>query len=206
MLKKFSKIIIFIVILIILWAVILAMNIVKCINYEPPLSFFSIGGLHDNSGGTSEFIGYSIRYYPCYRDQERKMYHTELTAFNTKLFETPPIQTNRKLENAKIEVQKDSITENNITIVITDTNEFSYGWYGDYEIEDYDTWRRIKIDNNFMIDEILPRDENNQITIDLDISEIYDQLPSGTYRIVKEVYDKSHSFMYIRSNEFEIVK
>ncbi len=202
MLKIFIKIIIFII----LWAVVLIMNVVKCINYEPPLSFFAIGGLHDNWGGTSEFIGYSIKYYPSYVDQERKMYHTELTAFDTKLYESPPIETNRKLENAKIEILKDSITENNIAIVITDTNEFSYGWYGTYEIEDSDTWRRIKLQKEFRPDDILPRNENNQITIALDISEIYDQLPSGTYRIVKEVYDKSHSYMDIRSNEFEIVK
>lgn len=206
MLKKIiKKIIIFIVIMIIMWVIVLGINIARCINFKEPITFFAIDGLVDETGGEYIYPGYSIEVHTNYMGPvyEIKMKFLNITVFEKKAEE---IQTNRKLENAKIEVLKDSITEDNITIVITDTNKYSYDWYGEYEIENYETWKRTKIEKKLKDYEISARDGNNQITISFDLSKVYEQLSPGTYRIVKEVFDKSHGFMDIDSNEFEIIK
>ena len=44
--------------------------------------------------------------------------------------------------------------------------------------------------------------EDNQLTLKLDIEQYYGKLSNGTYRIVKPVYD--NGYMDIYSNEFEI--
>ncbi len=53
-----------------------------------------------------------------------------------------------------------------------------------------------------MIDIAYEVNEDNQLTLKLDIEQYYGKLSNGTYRIVKPVYD--NGYMDIYSNEFEI--
>lgn len=203
MLKKIiKKIIIFIVIMIILWAIILAINVVRCLNYKNPiLCFYSI---EDEVSKTYKFIGYTI-----YNDKYgEKIIKTSLSFFNIKLIETDSLSLNRNPENTKIEIIESTITKTGVTIVVTDNNKFSYGWSCDYKIEQKidNNWKEMKFEEALMVDIDNIRDENNQITIEIDWTKQYDQLSTGTYRIVKEVYDDVYGYVNIYSNEFNIYK
>lgn len=206
--KLMKKLIILATVLILLWIVVLAINIFRCLNYKKPIKLFSTYDLIDEVSENCNYIGYTI-HISTYCN---KIVKTELTILDIKLVETDLIKPNRKPENAQLEVLKDSINENSITIVITDNNEFPYGWSSSrYEIErkvddNYSNWRKVKFEDEIFIVDVDKRDENNQVTLEIDWSKQYKELSTGTYRIVKEVFDESHGYVDIYSNEFEIVK
>ncbi len=209
MLKNFIKrIIIFFIIIVLIWLITFTINFIRCINYKKPIPILSIGGgLHDTYDDEYNYIGYTIKTHSYYG----KIMKAELTLLNNKLVETDLIKPNRKSENAKLEVLKNSISPDSITICITDSNEFTYNWLWEYDIEkkSNDNWRKIKFEEDYFafIHDIEDKfDENNQVIIEIDWSKQYEQLSTGTYRIVKEVFDESHGYVDIYSNEFEIVK
>lgn len=207
--KVIKRVIIIATVLILLWIVVLAINIFRCLNYKKPIPIFSIGGgLHDTYNDEYKYIGYTIKTHSYYG----KVVKTELNIFDIKLVETDLIKPNRKPENAKLEVLEDSLNKNSITVVITDNNEFPYGWTSSqYEIEkkaddNYNNWRKVKFENEIFVVDTDARNEKNQITLEIDWSKQYEELSTGTYRIVKEVFDESHGYVDIYSNEFEILK
>lgn len=136
-------------------------------------------------------------------------YTQKSTIDNTNIdsnIEVSDLQFNRSPENVEIEVLKDSISRKSATIVVTDTNEDSYGWGEDYKIEQKNDndWKEIKPNKNVIVKSIAyNRDRNNQITFKINWENNYGELEDGIYRIVKTVYD-NNNYIKLYSNEFEI--
>lgn len=117
------------------------------------------------------------------------------------------LKYNRNKENVTIEVLQNTITKEKVEILITDNNEYHYGWGVEFRVQEKvnGEWEEL---NYVSSDQIwnslayLPN-ENNQITQKLDIEKYYGKLFNGVYRIVKPVYDND-DYIDIYSNEFEI--
>lgn len=210
MLKKIiKKTIIFIVIMLIVWAIVLSINIARCLNYKEPITFLAIDGLVDETGGEYVYPGYSFEVHTYYMGE---VWQTKMKFLNMTVFETPSLYTSQKIskypENVKIEIIKSSINKNGMKITITDNNENPYMWNNYYIMErkNDNNWEKLEPKKEITNDINYNIDENNQITIEINWTPYYGTLEDGTYRIVKEVYDKSHGYINIHSNEFEIVK
>ena len=112
----------------------------------------------------------------------------------------------RSIENVKVEVLEDTISQNGATVVITDNNDISFSWNKEiYKIEEKkeESWREVTPNRNgFDCTVGYGRDENNQFRFELNWEEIYGSLKNGTYRIVEIPSDDSKAVVY--SNEFEI--
>ncbi len=110
----------------------------------------------------------------------------------------------RNMDNVKIEITQASST--GATIIITDNNKVPYIWKEDYKIEqkENDKWEEVKATSDITFsDEVYERDNNNQIKQEINWSNTYGTLQTGTYRIVKYVYTVN-SDMYFESTEFTI--
>ena len=94
-----------------------------------------------------------------------------------------------KTENVKITVKEDSINKTSATIVIEDKNENPVSWGMNFAIQkagDNDKWVDIITKERISWIEIAMQPNDNGITeMQLDWSELYGELSSGTYRIVK---------------------
>ena len=94
-----------------------------------------------------------------------------------------------KTENVKITVKEDSINQTSATIVIEDKNENPVSWGMNFAIQkagDNDKWVDIITKERITWIEIAMQPNDNGITeMQLDWSELYGELSSGTYRIVK---------------------
>lgn len=116
------------------------------------------------------------------------------------------LEFNRNIENVTIEVLKDTITNKSLEILITDNNEDKYGWGVEFRVQEKinGEWEDLKYvsDDLSWIEIAYELNKNNQLTQKLDIEKYYGELPNGTYRIVKQVYDNEYIDIY--SNEFEI--
>ena len=67
----------------------------------------------------------------------------------------------------------------------------------------YCTCKELKAITEMIFDEIAYLlDDNNQYTQKIDWTVFYGELEKGTYRIVKDSYDKGYIYFY--SNEFNI--
>ena len=116
------------------------------------------------------------------------------------------IEYDRDVKNVTIQVLKDTITKEALEILITDNNEDYYGWGVDFKIQKKinNEWKDLKyVSDDLVWNSIayLPN-EDNQIKQKIDIEEYYGKLKSGTYRVVKSVYDKGYIDIY--SDEFEM--
>ena len=118
---------------------------------------------------------------------------------------TEEITFNRDKEKVTIEVLSDSVSQNGLTIVITDKNEHPYGWGKSYKIQQKsgDEWKDLIPITEMYFEEIAyVLDENGQYKQNIDWSKFYGELEKGIYRVVKDTYDKGYVYFY--SNEFEI--
>ena len=115
------------------------------------------------------------------------------------------LESNRKPENVKIEILKDTITNISVEILITDNNEPDYGWGKSYRIQRRQNgiWEDVKPIKELAFEEIAYNlDENNQLKQKINWTKFYGELEKGIYRIVKPVYDNEYIDLY--SDEFEI--
>ena len=115
------------------------------------------------------------------------------------------ITFNRDKENVKIEVLMDTVTRNGATVIITDKNENPYGWGKSYKLQQKiaDEWYNMAPHTEMIFEEIgYILNSNGQYTENIDWTRFYGELGNGTFRIVKDTYDKGYINFY--SNEFEI--
>lgn len=137
--------------------------------------------------------------------------------FNSQEINNNPTNTNlqkkeynQNPENVEVEILEETITPNGITIVITDNNEDSYTWGENYKIEhrQEEQWIELKPNERIIFNAIAyNKDQNNQITFNINWNSYYGELENGIYRIVKPVYDiNNDEYINIYSNEFEIEK
>ena len=134
-------------------------------------------------------------------EEERKAYENTFEE-NLKSNE----EFSRSPENVTIEVDDTTITPESVSIIITDNNEEQYGWGVEFRVQQKvnEEWEDLQYvsDDLSWIDIAYEVNEDNQLTLKLDIEQYYGKLSNGTYRIVKPVYD--NGYMDIYSNEFEI--
>lgn len=201
----FKKILSLLIIIILIWGIVFFINVFRCINYKSPIKLLCIDGIEDEYTGTYKYIGYRIDIIK----RAGKITKTTITIFNNKLFERDSLdkstETNRTLENVKIEIIKSSITKNGATIIITDNNEISYIWNNSYRIEQKTNtnWKELELKKDIINEIDYNIDESNQIVLEIDWSQYYGQLSNGTYRIVKNIFDEN-KYIDIYSEEFEI--
>lgn len=109
-------------------------------------------------------------------------------------------------ENVTIEVLKDTISNKTAEILITDNNKEQYGWGVEFRVQQKvnGEWKELDYisDDLSWIEIAYELDENNQVKMKVNFEKYYGTLESGTYRIVKPVYDNRYIDLY--SNEFEI--
>lgn len=138
-----------------------------------------------------------------YNDFDEEMKEYEIKFEETLLSDE---KNNRSPENVIIEVDNTTITPESVSIIITDNNKEHYGWGVEFRIQQKvnDEWEDFKYLSNDLawIDIAYQLNEDNQLTLKLDIEKYYGKLSNGIYRIVKPVYDNGYIDIY--SNEFEI--
>ena len=112
---------------------------------------------------------------------------------------------NRDKEKVTVEVLMDTVTSNGATIVVTDKNEDSYGWGKSYKVQQKANgeWLDLTPIAEMSFEDLAyGLDKNGQFKQNVDWTRYYGKLEKGTYRIVKDTYDKGYIYFY--SNEFEI--
>ena len=173
-----------------------------------------------SDGGTIEYfgIGYKVidfhtlagyddikigSWFMDYNDFEEEMKEYEMK-FEEELSSNE--NNNRKPENVTIQVDKNTISPESVSIIITDNNVEQYGWGVEFRVQEKinDEWKDLDYisDDLSWIDIAYELNADNQLTQKLDIEQYYGKLPNGIYRIVKPVYDNKYVDIY--SNEFEI--
>lgn len=118
---------------------------------------------------------------------------------------TEEITFNRDKEKVTIEVLMDTVTRNGATVIIIDKNENPYGWGKSYKLQQKiaDEWYNMAPHTEMIFEEIgYILNSNGQYTENIDWTRFYGELGNGTFRIVKDTYDKGYITFY--SNEFEI--
>ena len=113
---------------------------------------------------------------------------------------------NRNTNNVTIEVDNTTISPESVTIIITDNNTEHFAWGIEFRVQKKvnEQWEDLEYvsDDLPWIDIAYGVNEDNQLTLKLDIEKYYGKLSNGIYRIVKPVYDNGYIDIY--SNEFEI--
>lgn len=111
------------------------------------------------------------------------------------------------VENIHVEVLSNTVTNSSATINITDINAHQSVWYENYiiQVKDNNNWKEAtkvsESPNNS--EEVYILDEEGRLTQEINWSENYGELTSGTYRIIVPFTIDSQDF-YCVSNEFEI--
>ena len=115
-------------------------------------------------------------------------------------------ELNRNTNNVTIEVDNTTISPESGTIIITDNNTEHFAWGIEFRVQKKvnEQWEDLEYvsDDLSWIDIAYEVNEDNQLTLKLDIEKYYGKLSNGIYRIVKPVYDNGYIDIY--SNEFEI--
>ena len=115
-------------------------------------------------------------------------------------------ELNRNTNNVTIEVDNTTISPESVTIIITDNNTEHFAWGIEFRVQKKvnEQWEDLEYvsDDLSWIDIAYGVNEDNQLTLKLDIEKYYGKLSNGIYRIVKPVYDNGYIDIY--SNEFEI--
>lgn len=115
-------------------------------------------------------------------------------------------ELNRNTNNVTIEVDNTTISPESVTIIITDNNTEHFAWGVEFRVQKKvnEEWEDLEYVSNDLswIDIAYEVNEDNQLTLKLDIEKYYGKLSNGIYRIVKPVYDNGYIDIY--SNEFEI--
>lgn len=110
---------------------------------------------------------------------------------------------NRSINNVSIKIKEGTLSKAGATLIITDKNDFPYGYGEDYKLErlENENWVSVKATKSYNINSIAHLvDENNQVTLELNWKERYGNLKDGKYRVGIEV-GEANDFVY---TEFEI--
>ena len=96
-------------------------------------------------------------------------------------------------DNVTMEIMSDTLTKTSATVVITDLSGSNYTYSKNYNIEKYEDekWWVLKplIKNEITTMEGYSVDENNSLTLNLNLEKKYGELNKGRYRIVIKVSD-----------------
>lgn len=114
---------------------------------------------------------------------------------------TKETSINRTLDKVAMTIKEGTLTKTSATIIITDENEEPYG---------YDEWFRVDKKENKKWKEVKPINEdyvvnaiawlvgdNGKLELKTDWSNLYGELESGEYRVVKKVYDNGYKYFSV---------
>lgn len=119
--------------------------------------------------------------------------------------EIPQSKYDRTVEKVSLKVNESTISNAGVTIEITDTNETPYGWGEPYrlQVKQAEKWEDAEPLHDIAFKSIgYVLDEDGKTKQEINWKEDYGELSSGTYRIVKPLYDNGYLEVY--SNEFVI--
>lgn len=112
------------------------------------------------------------------------------------------------LDKITIQVDKNSISNTGVTIIITDNNEENLPWGEDYKIQkkENEDWVELKPKNELITSAVSHwKDENNQYKQQINWDYYYGKLEDGQYRIVKMKFNpKNNNYIELYSEDFEI--
>lgn len=112
------------------------------------------------------------------------------------------------LDKITIQVDKNSISNTGVTIIITDNNEENLPWGEDYKIQkkENENWVELSPKNELITSAVSHwKDENNQYKQQINWDYYYGKLEDGQYRIVKMKFNpKNNNYIELYSEDFEI--
>ena len=219
--KKFLKVIgIILGIIVVLGVVFFTVDYNRVQKQEKPIFCIKNPAGIISDGGTIEYfgIGYKVidfhtlagyddikigSWFMDYNDFEEEMKEYEMK-FEEEL--SSNANNNRKPENVTIQVDKNTIGPESVSIIITDNNVEQYGWGVEFRVQEKinNEWKDLDYiyDHLSWIDIAYELNENNQLTQKLDIEKYYGKLSNGIYRIVKPVYD--NGYIDISLNKYKL--
>lgn len=117
--------------------------------------------------------------------------------------EIPQSSANRTVANVSLVIDENTVSSTGVTIIITDVNETQYGWGEPYrlQVKKEGKWEDVEPLHDIDFTSIgYVLDEEGKTKQEIDWKEDYGEIASGTYRIVKPLYDNGYLEVY--SNEF----
>lgn len=109
-------------------------------------------------------------------------------------------ESDRKVENVKLEIKEGTLTNTGATVIITDKNKNPYGWGVPYfiEIEEDGLWTEVQdLYRISWIEIAYELDENGQYEQEINWEKFYGKLKPGNYRLGKNVYDNGYINFYV---------
>lgn len=102
-----------------------------------------------------------------------------------------------------LSVVENTVTETSAKLILKNDNgnDITFGEYYEIEVFQEDEWHKINVEVSFIEIAYLLK-PSDSFEFNLDWGEIYGKLPSGKYRIIKEVYLEAESLFI--SAEFDI--
>ncbi|MCI8444356.1 MAG: hypothetical protein HFJ37_04245 [Clostridia bacterium] len=116
---------------------------------------------------------------------------------------TAKLNEDRNLEEVSLQIDKNSITNSSVTLIITDNSEIAYPWEDSYMIQRKidGKWVDVEPKGDLLTSGLSHwKDENNQYIQRINWIYCYGELENGQYRIVKPIPDS----IKLYSEEFEI--
>lgn len=112
----------------------------------------------------------------------------------------------KEMKEISMEIKEDTLTNEGLTLIITDENRLVEGYDVTFKIEkkEFENWEELKPITNDIVwtTEKYVLDENNQVEIKQNWKYIYGSLSKGEYKLIKYItIDKEQ---YSISLEFEI--
>lgn len=117
-------------------------------------------------------------------------------------------EVNRNPEKVTIEILENTVKRNSLKIIITDNNEYKYGWTYAFRIQKKvdGNWQELEkvSDDMSFYGAVYEFDKNNKMLLQINCEKYYGILENGIYRIVKPVYDIGYFLVDLYSDEFTI--
>ena len=113
----------------------------------------------------------------------------------------------KSINDVTLDIDKDTLTNTGVTVIITDNHTPHYSWGEEYTIQQNinGEWKNLTPIRNMIVRAIACLlDNNNQYRHQINWENDYGKLSSGLYRIVKDIRNFDGSYISFYSNEFKI--
>ncbi len=106
----------------------------------------------------------------------------------------------RSVDNVTMSIKEGTLTKTSATVVIEDKNDEKYNYSSWFRIDKKENqeWKEVKaINEEYAFTDLayIP-DEDGRIEMNTDWGNLYGELETGEYRLVKEVYDNGKKYIY----------
>ncbi len=109
-------------------------------------------------------------------------------------------EDSRNINNVTMKIKEGTLTKTSATILIEDKNEekYDYGQWFRIDKKENGEWKELEqINENFAFTDIayIPK-EDGTIEIEENWKDLYGELDTGEYRLVKELYGNEKNYIY----------